>query len=345
MKTLILSLLFIIVSVTVHSTILVVDNSSGSGAPYTNLQTAIDAAVAGDTIYVSPSTTSYGDITINKKLVIIGSGRRPGAQIPGESEVRNINFTNTQPSGSYISGLRTSGIYGRDNILNNITFERNYIYSSIYLDEQNSDFKFIGNIIRGTFNNAQYATSLSTSASNTILQNNIFNGSVTGLNSTSLVFNNITFDEFKGVSTTIFNNIFLSSTTSNGVDLSNECTDCTYNNNLTWAPNSAGFAALINDGNEFGGNNLDNTDPQFVNVPLSTLGAYSFGNDYRLKDTSPGKNYGTDGTDLGVYGVNYNFVNNYHPDDVPRMLFMNVTNAVIQQGGSLNVDVEATSQN
>ncbi|MGK7391167.1 MAG: hypothetical protein ACNS60_12500 [Candidatus Cyclobacteriaceae bacterium M2_1C_046] len=343
MKTLILSFLFITASLAGYSTSIVVDNSSGSGAPYTSLQLALDDAVAGDTIYVSPSGTTYGDITIRRQVVMIGSGRRPGAQVPGESVVGRISFEPTLPSGSYFSGLRvTSYVYlYQATSVSNVTFERNIFSQAVYLNSNNPDCKFIGNI----FTNVVYNDLNSGAAANTIFQNNFFYREVRGLNSTSLAFNNITLDEFWGASATIFNNIFMSNTTTNSVNLTDNCTNCTYNNNLTWAPNTTGFVALVDGLNSFGGNNLDNTDPLFVNVPVSTLGGFTYGNDYRLQDLSPGNNYGTDGTDLGLYGGNYNFVNNYNPDDVPRMLFMNVTNAVIQQGGTLNVEVRAVSQN
>lgn len=44
------------------------------GGQYANLQAAHDAASAGDTILVGPSTSSWGDVVISKQLSIIGVG-------------------------------------------------------------------------------------------------------------------------------------------------------------------------------------------------------------------------------------------------------------------------------
>jgi len=53
-----------------------VNNNPGVDADFNNLQTAInDAAVQPfDTLYVEGSNTSYGDIDIDKPLVLIGTG-------------------------------------------------------------------------------------------------------------------------------------------------------------------------------------------------------------------------------------------------------------------------------
>ena len=76
-KLLLLSLLTLFFT-NVHATILIVDNGPLSGAPYKDIQPAINAAQPGDTIYVQGSTTEYsGSYTANFKLTIIGSGYNP----------------------------------------------------------------------------------------------------------------------------------------------------------------------------------------------------------------------------------------------------------------------------
>lgn len=57
-----------------QATILRVNNTTGSGAPYSDLNAAIEAAQEGDTIMVDGSSTNYGDVTISKTLVLIGPG-------------------------------------------------------------------------------------------------------------------------------------------------------------------------------------------------------------------------------------------------------------------------------
>jgi hypothetical protein len=51
-----------------------VSNNPDIPAQYNSLQATIDAASAGDTILVAGSASSYGNITIGKKLVVYGAG-------------------------------------------------------------------------------------------------------------------------------------------------------------------------------------------------------------------------------------------------------------------------------
>ena len=49
-----------------------VSNNPSSPGQYTSIQAAIDASgLTGDTIMVAGSATSYGDMTIGKKLVLV----------------------------------------------------------------------------------------------------------------------------------------------------------------------------------------------------------------------------------------------------------------------------------
>jgi len=112
-----------------------VNNNPGVDADFNNLQTAInDAAVqAFDTLYVEGSSTSYGDIDIDKPLVLIGTGyflnendTTQANKFP--SKITTVDFNNGS-AGSVLKGFsfieETQAfvkIYA-----NNITFSRNYI--------------------------------------------------------------------------------------------------------------------------------------------------------------------------------------------------------------------------
>ena len=69
-KLLLLSIIYIGLMSALKATIITVDNNVNSPADYTDLQTAIDAATAGDTIYVAGSNTTYGAKNVTKKLNI-----------------------------------------------------------------------------------------------------------------------------------------------------------------------------------------------------------------------------------------------------------------------------------
>lgn len=51
-----------------------VNNNPGVVTGFTTVDAAIGAAAAGDTIYVEGSATNYGGFTLNKRVVIIGTG-------------------------------------------------------------------------------------------------------------------------------------------------------------------------------------------------------------------------------------------------------------------------------
>jgi hypothetical protein len=74
MKKITLLLLAICLVTMASAKVLRVNNITGSTATYSTFDAAYSDAKAGDTIMVDPSPTSYGGITIKKKLVILGPG-------------------------------------------------------------------------------------------------------------------------------------------------------------------------------------------------------------------------------------------------------------------------------
>ena len=67
----VLSLLF----TSVNARIWVVNNTPGSSAAdFTTIQTAVDNAQDGDTLFVQGSSVAYGTIAIDKQLAIFGPG-------------------------------------------------------------------------------------------------------------------------------------------------------------------------------------------------------------------------------------------------------------------------------
>ena len=74
MKNLTYALLTLFISLAGNATILTVNNNNPSPGQYSDLQVAIDAANAGDTLLIHRSPTSYGNATITKQLTLIGEG-------------------------------------------------------------------------------------------------------------------------------------------------------------------------------------------------------------------------------------------------------------------------------
>jgi hypothetical protein len=66
--------LFVAMTGMAWATVLTVSNNPDRPAQFTQVDPAIAAAAAGDTIYVYGSLTTYNDFIINKRLVVIGAG-------------------------------------------------------------------------------------------------------------------------------------------------------------------------------------------------------------------------------------------------------------------------------
>jgi hypothetical protein len=85
--------------------VITVCNQAGVPAEFTTLTAANTAASAGDTIYIYGSSTSYGNLTIDKPLFIVG---------PGPSGVYKTTLgaitLNTTATGTKITGLTIDGI-------------------------------------------------------------------------------------------------------------------------------------------------------------------------------------------------------------------------------------------
>lgn len=68
-----LTVFFVSTAMVVQSATLRVNNTDPA-APYASIEDAVKSASEGDTIMVEGSNISYGDVTINKRVVLIGPG-------------------------------------------------------------------------------------------------------------------------------------------------------------------------------------------------------------------------------------------------------------------------------
>lgn len=97
-------------AITAQATVLRVSNRTNSGAPYSTISDAIKAAEAGDTIMVDGSNTSYGDITLTQRVVLIGPGyllNENGVIAEGSPSAMlgTVASNYTQAAGSILMGL------------------------------------------------------------------------------------------------------------------------------------------------------------------------------------------------------------------------------------------------
>jgi len=349
---LIISLLLL--SVFAKATVWTVDNNINSLAQFTTIQEAIGAASNGDTIMVAGSNTNYASIIINKKLTLIGPGYNPKIGYP--ASISNIGL-DTIPNFSGASGTRIIGfkfgyigVVGGNDVIKNVTIERNKIssanFGSYWVVKNNIIIEcnvavntqcIISNNIFINISASNSLTFLARSGALVLFSNNVvitnggcFSNNASNITSSYYIDNCI-----------VTNNIFYGSSPNNPYDV-----NCTWNNNISYSTINDNFNLS---GSNSGTGNIVGADPMFTSVSSTTFD-YSY--DFHLQAGSPGKNAGTDGTDIGIYGGMYPFPSGgdvpYQTSpvpNVPQILEMNVINQVLNIDGTLQIQIHAKSNN
>jgi parallel beta-helix repeat protein len=143
-KTIGLAAIFLLlVGTCVCSAAVVTVDDSGS-ADYTTIQAAVDGAISGDTIQVSPGTYNE-NINVNKQVSIISTDGASDTSViaaSGYDHVFNVTAAGVTINGFSISGainVDMAGIYlsSNNNILINNEVSENW--HGIYLDSSNDN--------------------------------------------------------------------------------------------------------------------------------------------------------------------------------------------------------------
>ena len=357
-------------------TIRVADNNANAPTGdnvFPTLQKAINAAEEGDIVQVTPSETSYGAVTIRKRLTVYGVGFHPDKDVPTRSTVGRITLgidraAPTEASGTIISGLSLSGVtfsggeYGKRVRLREIVIERCRVAANIGVRdyETSVDGLLIRNcifvegyhislsgeehkryerpahagivIVNNVFSKGSYHSCISAS-SHAVISNNVFIASV---NSDYEAFDTVTDCE-------VANNIFYGRMPT----ASSKNERNTFNNNLTFGTNADDLPPKGTGVGNSGEPNLVGKNPLFKNFPPEGSNTWSYSWDFRLKDVpedeerSPGIDWGTDGTDIGIFGGGSPF----DPSGAPLPLIQQfIVSPLVREGGTLNVTVKAKSK-
>ena len=283
---------------------------------YTDLETAIQKAVSGDTIYLPGQVIQVqNDLVIDKKLSIIGAGCDVDS-IGGlhttdiqksDGSYANVNFRDGS-DGSLITGCIVNNIQigyineFNENIQNmqNITIWRNKTNGSIYLGVSATN-----NNIKNIFikeNQIIFSGIRGNKASNCWINNNLMNYyGVYDLNN-SYIYNNVIGGAIGSLNGCVIENNFIGDTNFNLNDASNPYSNygiiqnCSFNNNA-FASSNISFPNGIN-GTNTGANNLINQE----SIKTFQVNYLNFPKNMVVRDTSPCKKAGTDGTDIGIFG-------------------------------------------
>jgi hypothetical protein len=327
--------IFILIAITIttafsaEAKIWRVNNNTGVSADFTNPQPAHDAASAGDTLLIEPSQTTYGDINITKKIIVLGSGyflkENLGKQLTTyNSNVGAITFGDnySSASGSYntlISSSNGSSISGLEAAqiqihASNIAVTRCKTgYISVESARNNGQYLPNANI---TITQNYIENSLSVlpapyiSMSDVFIKNNIIKASTSikigNVNNLSLptrvlVENNILYAYSPSLpfiinNTTFQNNIIIGGATTftgQNATVSNNVFNSTF-----------GTGSGYNPGLTYT-NNLSNVDMLTVFVadpaPSTVPTGFTSDNRYKIKAGSPTIGAGNTGGDTGIF--------------------------------------------
>ncbi len=306
-KSFLLSLVFVVLCVgyaAAQSKVNVQHN--GTASFYLTVQDAVTNAQSGDTIYISGGTYDLnGELVINKTLHLIGVGHHPDSCAATGFTKLNGSIACTQGAdygsmtGFNLVGSFRFGTEQANQEVNYYTISRCKIDGGVMLSFDGSNsatakyFAFYENISISTIQGAY--------ARNCLFMKNLFLEQIARFNKDVMFRNNAflysgsydySYERYHvlyDVQYTVFeNNIFVGDYFVGSSSPNNE-----FRNNLTIAD----FYSPSVDKNNIKGQTFESI---FVNVPDRN---FSYSYNYRLKSDSQGKNAGSDGTDVGIFGT------------------------------------------
>jgi hypothetical protein len=336
----------LLISASSYATVYTVNNQSGSDADFTAVSTAIASAMTGDTLYIQPSPNNYGDVNLNKRLVLMGAGHNPTfsqyntsfgtltfAANSGASIVKGIqimiltNSSNVVCNNVVISGCRVS--YGgstplsfTSGTLNNWTFEGCIIEN---FSGQPTSMAYLGSnlVVRNSFlytSGASY--SVTDAPAGTHFDHNFFMAYGASAYYATVTGNNI-----------LLTNNIISTTASSNYGASYYCPTCEFYNNLL-----SSFGGAFPD--SFNSTNLIVGALGMVNFYQSSAG-YTYNYNFQLTPESLGNNAANDGTDIGVYGGIFNFSPIGADSGTPQIVDFTLGSSTAPQGGTITIHLNA----
>ncbi|GIV32734.1 MAG: hypothetical protein KatS3mg031_0269 [Chitinophagales bacterium] len=345
-----------------EAAIFTVDNTPVSAAQYSSISNAVTAASSGDTILVYGSGSSYGAVTVNKKLIFVGNaGVDPEVSNESPPEVSYFYFNSANASGTVITGFNIGYIDVAAGV-SNVGIYNNYMRSNtnaMYFRSAGINNWVIEGNAMEVLPGGRVFYDATGGVANILFKNNYvemnsyyselfynLNSAYTFRNNVFIIRNNNGYYPFYSCNTVLFeNNIFWMVTNNPSYPLllditSQQCANCVFNNNIIYNSGGATMTNISAIGNGVtGNNNIMNQNPQFVNFLES--GGYTITEDYQLAAGSPGKNAGTDGTDIGLYGAYYKWENRKYPKSFPHQEIFNVINTTVPQGQPININLKA----
>jgi hypothetical protein len=348
------SALFLLAVITSNAQSLIAVNHAGGGSSFfTRLDSALAHAGHGDYITL-PGTTlmNIGDVIINKSVHIIGAGIHPDSTMATGITYLTGSITvvsgadNGSLQGFYLNGTLRFGSSKANQTVSNYFVSRCNLgtvnLSHNGSDSTSSSFLFRENIVRGLINGGY---------SQAVFRNNIIEAQLnyfygaTFENNEFLWGNTKTIDLYVRNSTFANNNFKTGCFVNYGWSVAYSYNNNYYNNmfiqTMQFHTDYYGCTSNIYNGNGFISGNLQNISPSGVYTSQSG-NYYDIHDDYHLVGSSPGKNAGTDGTDIGIYGGSEPFKDGSLPVN-PHIQYKSVSGST-NPDGTLNIHFKVSSQ-
>ena len=346
MKTFIRISVFVAISIFFSANVLfgqskITLNHLGLPTFYNSMTDALAAAANGDTLYLPGGTIQpSSDIIVNKSVHIVGAGHYPDSSAAtGRTEINVLRFL-TGSSNSSLQGCSVESLY--------IGYATNQNITGISVTRCSMGSFRLGNDAISTINNIFLADNvfngthiINSAYSGVILTRNFMYSSSSGAQygggNGLLISNNIIYvyygNAFPNYHNCNFeNNLIVCTSSASSIQI--KSSNCNYTNNLfiptvsSWGSNTE-QNSLLNQ-------TLTNT---FENAGNS---GFSYNSNYNLKSSSPGKNYGTDGTDVGIYGTISPYKEGAVPFN-PHIRFKSISSETTPEG-ILNVNISVSAQ-
>ena len=358
-----LAILAVLLSFNASATTWTVSNNLNKPAQFTSLQTAIDAAAIGDTLLISGSPNSYGNITLSKQLHLIGEGIGSSLDHPttlGGFYMRCQNGT-INASGSFLEGLIMSylywggGNYSSDaDTLQNVTINRcrmSYVQRAIYGNGTVKGFMFNQCIIDHYVNfdgTNGWLGNLTGTMEDVDFANCVFNGlssyhmSNVGDCNGQLVMRNCLFLSTSqtlnsgNLSEAVFEDCMFI-----GTNFPTNLSGCVFNHCLSHQGDDPTLPPAGNSGS----GNVSDADPLFTAYNPTPVN-HSWAHDYTLQAGSPAIGAGTSGTDIGMGGGAVSSFDGNLPQTPrgPVVTSLNLPVTAVAVGGTLQINVSAESR-
>ncbi len=316
-----------------HSQNLIAVQNGNTPAFYTVLDSAIIHAQNGDTVYIPGGTFSL-TVQVTKSLHIIGVGNTLDSTLAtGVTKINgNLALIDEASYGSLMGVNLNGSITASGNISNFLVQRCSFVGLAL---SSNTNWSFIENLLSGSFSGG-----VPNGASNCLLTNNIIMGHDIGnyFSFTSSVFKNniFLFQSGNGYypinasNSTFENNIFIST----AYPL-NDVSNSSINNNLF-----VDYQPFYGSQENWGSDNILN-QPQSTIFVNQTGNTFNYSHDYHLQPTSPGKNAGKDGTDIGIYGGAFPWKAGSVPTN-PHIQYESVSG--VGEDGNIHVVVKVAAQ-